>query len=295
MNNTNNTNNMLYHIYARYPNNSIYNNNNDQLLSGYVIRHSPNIIECKESTTKIESLQKLINQLDETQKNKFKELCDHLVIGLRDRYSGCQDTNGGKDLKLPSSGYKRTKDGNIRITVAGLEKYLKEEIKCNGLDSHANTILSLCTHRHTTITSVLSYPKTLKKLFSNLKIDINTNDLSNIKDQVDQNKIYFTNSIFFILSNGQLQGCNLENADFSNAYLKDVNFHGANLKNAKFQNAKFENVYLRADLENANFTNADLQGVNFKKQEHDAKFWEKKHVVTDKNTHTIQKNFFCPT
>jgi uncharacterized protein YjbI with pentapeptide repeats len=241
--------------------------NGSKLYSGHVIRHFDVFTEKKSENH--DSFKTKLNNLDESNAKKFKSICDHLIIGLRDRYSGSPSENGNK--KLVYFNAIKT-NGNINVTQEGILKALQNLSKTFD-ENDALTLMVLCTHRHTSFSRVASYPSRLKSILKNtLKLTVNENDLKNIENNILQNiNVYSTDSIFLTLTNKKLQYLNLieaklERADLQRADLRKANLQRANLDGADLQEANLQEANLQeSNLQESNLQGADLEKVNLQK------------------------------
>ncbi|HMT02546.1 MAG TPA: hypothetical protein PKD00_04440 [Burkholderiales bacterium] len=126
----------------------------------------------------------LINKIkNNNNKNQFKNFLDYLTVALRSRYSGV-DINKDK-IKFSDTGGI----GKFSITREGIKEYLdfifNKELEIN--DDEIDAILEMCTHRHTSFSSVASYTNTSKEFLSKIGIEnINNENLLKIKDLLEK-------------------------------------------------------------------------------------------------------------
>ncbi len=230
----------------------------------------------KKSSKNIDTLG-LINRtknLSEDKKTELVNLICYLNIALRSRYSGLEN-----DLNIKYFN-NTSKSGNFKITQKGVEKVLRSILENTIDNDDTNTILSMCTHRHTTVDSVNSFTKTAQQFFKETCLKPDYKKLKDIKKFLDSNlKLEnLKNSLLNIdilikcanndLSNMNLQGANLQGAHLELAQLQNANLQGANLEGAHLELAQLQNANLqganlqRAQLQWANLRGANLQGAN---------------------------------
>ena len=228
--------------------------------SGHSLRHSHNIqiTKLKSDTAK---QKELIEKIGESNGIDFKKICNLLVIGLRDRYSGSNNSD---------SKYFNTFriNGNIRITTEGLKTLLNTKIPGKPFtDDDCHLILALCTHRHTSFSSVESYPSNLANILKSLRASLDKEDLLDLKNQLNQNvnRLGDYTQYYIMLANKNLQfmdlrGANLRGADLSGANLSVADLSRADLRGAKLSGADLS----RADLSEAYLPGADLSGADLR-------------------------------
>lgn len=254
-------------------------------ISSHKIRHMKNFNHLKNDS------ERLLNKLKELTHDEliqFKQVCDHLVVGLRDRYSGDKDYNGNKKINYFNTTLKK---GNLNINEDGV-KHKLQSISNIFRDYDVNLIFALCTHQHSTFSKVEEYPKKLKNIFISLGLNASNVNLLHIKNNIKS--AYNTNSLFYQFANKQFFNKDLKssslnrlnsknsifiNCDFSNALMKHSNFKDSNFsgsifedadlflssfKNCNFKNCNFEDC----NLEKANFENADFENATVEKKWH---------------------------
>lgn len=149
-------------------------------LSGNVIRNQKEILNLKDNKIAFMALLEKVKTLDKQQKEAFKEICDKLVVGLRDRYSG-----------------------RIYITLHGLHNLINGEFSW-GERNHifserdCELIIALCTHRNTFFNSVDKYPNTLIYLFDLSQIQYCRNDLKIVENKLNAGQ--YCDKDFLVLS-----------------------------------------------------------------------------------------------
>ena len=209
------------------------------------------------------------------------------MIGLRDRYSGSLDS--GKKIHYFNTS---NTNGNLKITTEGLKTLLNKKIPGKEFtDKDCELILALCVHRHTTLSSVASYPSNLANMFSDMGLSTDKQDLIALKNQLNQNvnRLGSYAQDYIMLANGNLKfmdlsgailsgailsradlrgvdlrGADLRGADLSGADLRRAHLSGANLRGAKLQEAKLRRANLSgANLQGAKLRGAKLQGAIF--------------------------------
>lgn len=113
----------------------------------------------KENKTEQEKLIKKISNLNITEKNKLKNICNKLVITLR---SSNFNDNLYDNLSIKEVMHQ------LNISVASIFT-----------ENDAALFIALCTHKHNPIFSTKpSYPKTLQNIFEKAGISTNTTDLN---------------------------------------------------------------------------------------------------------------------
>lgn len=233
--------------------------NNMNNISGNKIRHMPNFKHLKDDSEHI--LNKL-KELTHDELIKFKDLCDHLVVGLRDRYSGDQDYNGNKKVSYFSTSNNKA---NLNINFNGVKSML-QNISKTFRDYDVHLLLSLCTHRHTTVSKVEKYPKKLKTILEKMNLNTNNTHLlflkTNIKNAYNDNTfLTLTNKELF---NKDLKKCQLNRINYKNSIFVNCNFKEANLQNSNFKNSCFNNSNFEdANLYNSNFKDCSFIDCNF--------------------------------
>ena len=116
---------------------------------------------------------------------------------------------------------------------------------------------------------------TLKSVFGNIIFEHETENNTLLKTLNEALKISNANLRGADLSNADLRYANLRGADLSNADLRyadlryadlsNANLRGADLSNANLRGANLSNAYLRyADLSNANLRGADLSNADLR-------------------------------
>lgn len=159
---------------------------NSQRLSMHLIRHDASILDLK---TNHKARNDLMNKITHTNNLKnFKSLCSALVVGLRDRYS-----NDGSNLKNIKFFNHLDNAGAIEINVDDVHYALQTLVNPTCTTENAKCLIALCTHRHATFSRVCSYPRTLNDLFKVLGISTDTDEMMQIKFDLDnqiKNKIF---------------------------------------------------------------------------------------------------------
>ncbi len=233
-----------------------------KFFSGHTVRHDSAILELKSNVRLKDDL--LLILYKSPNKHRFKEICDKLVVGLRGKYSD-----------------------KVRITLDGIKTLLGSIDASLKNDDHAKLVLSLCTHRHETMSRVSSYPDNLAIMYEALELQksskyfgfTNTESLSKIKKQFLNNEIY-QDPDFRVLANGDfhdlhfqgsLNGANFTNANFTNANLSKsslsgVNFNDSNLDKCKFDGTKLGDCQFNGKpLDGSDLKRVDYYGTNFNK------------------------------
>jgi uncharacterized protein YjbI with pentapeptide repeats len=233
-------------------------------ISGHKIRHTLNFNHLKNDS---EHLLNKLKELTHDELIEFKEICDHLVIGLRDRYSGDKDYNGGKKISYFSTDKKKA---NLNINFDGVKNKLQSISKIFR-DYDVQLLLALCTHRHATFSKVEAYPKTLKNIFIALNINLNHGNLLFIKNNM--NNAYNNNNMFYQFADKQFfykdfKKCNFNKLNSKNSIFINCNFNNAvmkksNFKDSNFYGSVFEDAYLyECNFLNCNFKNCNLEDCN---------------------------------
>lgn len=231
--------------------------NNMNNISSHKIRNMPNFKHLKDDS------EHLLNKLKELTRDelvKFKDLCDHLVVGLRDRYSGDQDYNSNKKINWFSTSPTKA---NLNINFEGVKSML-QDISLTFRDYDVHLLLSLCTHRHATFSKVEKYPTKLKAILDKMNLNTNSTYLLFIK-----NNISYNDKTFFALANKQFFNKDLKNCEFNrisckNSLFINCNFYQAKLKQSNFKNSCFNcSNFEDADLYNSNFYNCSFKKCDF--------------------------------
>jgi uncharacterized protein YjbI with pentapeptide repeats len=249
------------------------------IISGHKVRHSDIIKKKKEKIKNLKTYFSNNNDDDSKEKkHQFLELCEYLVRGLRDRYSGNKYENGNKKLLFFS--HLNREKGTIKISISGVLTRLKD-INNNFTEEDAKKVIALCTHRHTSFSRLESYPKTLKNILKELNIISNEKSiLYSIKRSLSQVYYYiclkydfskdFTNCdlSWMALSSDMNLRRNFNGADLRNTNFAGytVDFTGADLRNTNFTRANFASFHVdftRANLNTANFAHANFSHVDY--------------------------------
>lgn len=229
-------------------------------ISAHKIRHTINFNHLK---TDGEHLLRKLKELTYDELIEFKQVCDYLVVGLRDRYSGDKDYNGNKNISYFSTKPKR---GNLNINFDGVKEKLQSISKIFR-DYDVHLLFSLCTHRHATFSKVDKYPDTLKNILMNAGLNVTCGNLTFIKNNMEN--AYNNNSIFYQFANKQffnkdLKNCNFNRLNSKNSIFINSNFYNASIKNANFKDSNFSNsIFEDADLYLTNFKDCNFKNCKF--------------------------------
>jgi uncharacterized protein YjbI with pentapeptide repeats len=230
-------------------------NNN---ISGYKIRNQNNFKYLKNDS---EHLLDKLKELTHNQLIEFKQVCDYLVVGLRDRYSGDKDYNGGKKISYFSADQKKA---NLNISFNGVKEKL-QNISRTFRDYDVHLILALCTHRHTTFSKVEEYPKRLKNILNALNLNVNNNNLLFIKNH----SLHYNHNTFFQFANKQFYHKNLTNCDFVRLNMKEAIFVSCDFTNGAIKKCNFNicnfncSKFKDCNLYASEFNNCSFKECNF--------------------------------
>ncbi len=173
---------------------------------------------------------------DKDVKNQFKNFIDYLTVALRSRYSGF-DVSEDKILFADKSNGL----GKFSITRNGIKEYLDFIFRDEGIkttDDEIDAILEMCTHRHTSFSSVTSYTNTTKEFLTKIGIEnINNKNLIQIKNLLE-NPLCNENTFDYFIMISIIKG----NLNYSN---KETLFNSFN-KNMKSLTNKifFDNYFI---------------------------------------------------
>lgn len=251
----------------------IYKETSMALISGKYVRSHSDEFKIKEykSAANIEALAHRLSNFcanDHNSKNAhLKSLIMYLTIALRSRFSGL---HGDKEIRFFNN---NSLQGNFKLTLEGVTLYLQNKLSPECTKEDARQIISLCTHRHTTIAAVEEYTKSAMALFSSLQIEYNPKELATIKQALKSGNLsdkFLMEIVFFCankdLSHMRLAVANLKLLDLTQANLAEINLPKAKLQNVNLHSAKLEFGRLPAtNLERATLTQAELIGADLAK------------------------------
>jgi uncharacterized protein YjbI with pentapeptide repeats len=243
------------------------------LISGKYVRSHSNAFKIKEykSAANIEALAHRLSNFcanDPSKNAHLKFLIMYLTIALRSRFSGL---HGDKEIRFFNN---NSLQGNFKLTLEGVTLYLQNKLSPECTMEDARKIISICTHRHTTVAAVEEYTKSAMLLFSSLQIPYNPKEeLNTIRQALESSNLsnkYLMEIVSFCankdLSHMRLAVANLKLLDLTQANLTEIDLPKAKLQNVNLHNAKLKLGRLsNTNLEKAKLTQAKLIGADLAK------------------------------